>query len=602
MGLFSFLNSKPQQKTPVANETDEKTLAIEAFQDFIAPSAVETGTNEVQVNKRYARTLYIADYPSVLATGWLSPLINLNDTLDIALHIHPVDSGDILRDLTKRLARIKAQISDQREKGMVDSPALELADKEIENMRNLLQEGKERIFRLGVYLTLYADSLDKLRDLEGVVESIFANILIRHRVASLQQGKGFTSTLPIGRDELGLSKLMTTQSLSTGFPFVSADLTDDKGILYGINLDNNSLIIFDRFSLENANTIVMGKSGGGKSYMTKLEILRWLMFGVEVFIVDPENEYEYLAESVDGAYFKISLTSPNHINPFDLRDPGEGETVGQILQENIIDTVALLRLMLGGFSPEEDSLIDRAIGETYAARDIIPASPSLQGKAMPTLSDLQTVLDNLEGADSLAKRMEKFTRGRYAGFFNQQSNLDFNKILVVFNIRDMEEELRPIAMYVIINYVWKRVRRTVKKRLLFIDEAWWMLQYEDSAGFLLSVAKRARKYYLGITTITQDVSDFTKSAFGKPILANSSLQILFKQSPTSIEETQKVFGLTEAEKRFLLETPVGQGLFFAGTKHVTIQVEASYSENQIITSDPEELIKIHQAKEEMESG
>lgn len=597
MGLFSW--TKKLTQIPITDESTVKQRAITEFQDFIAPSAVEITSKELQINKRFARTLYVSDYPRFLSTGWLSPIINLNDTLDISIFLHPMDSGEILKDLTKRLARIKAEIMDRQEKGVVSSPLLEASEKEMEDMRSDLQEGKERIFRLGCYVTLYAESLEKLKDLEEIVEAIFTNTLVVIRTAALIQERGFNTTLPINSDELYITKLLATGALSTAFPFISADLTDDKGILYGINLDNNSLVIFDRFSLENANTVIIGKSGGGKSFSAKLEILRHLMFDTEVFIVDPENEYEYLAQTVDGSYFKISLASAHHINPFDLRTPEEGELPGQIIQENIIDLAAILRIMLGGFSAEEDALIDRALQETYSARDITPER-SFQGKAIPTLSDLQAVLDNITGAESLARRMEKFTRGRFSGFFNQQTNVELGKKLIVFNIRDMEEELRPAAIYIIVNYIWKEVRLKLKKRLLFIDEAWWLLQFEESAQFLLSIAKRARKYYLGVTTITQDVTDFTKSKFGEPILTNSSLQLLFKQSPTSIEETKRVFGLTDAEKNLLLETRVGQGLFFAGTKHVSIQVEASYSENQIITSDPEEILKIREAKKEME--
>lgn len=598
---MSLLPWKKQlhQASPLADESSLKQRAIEEFQNFIAPSAVEVTTNYIQMDKRFARTLYISDYPRYLAVGWLSSIINFNDSLDISLFIEPIDSGEILKDLTKRLTRLMAEESTKREKGIISSPLLEASIKEIEDMRNALQEGKERMFHFGCYITIYAETLETLKALEETMDALFTNMLVATRVASLIQEKGFTSTLPINSDELNITKLMNTGPLSTSFPFISADLTDDKGILYGINVDNNSLIIFDRFSLENANTVVIGKSGGGKSYASKLEILRSLMFGADVIIVDPENEYEYLAQAADGMYFKISLTSEHHINPFDLRSPEEGEDFGRIIQENIIDLAAILKIMLGGFSPEEDSLIDKALQDTYVSRDITPGG-GLAGKAIPTLSDLQSILDNMEGAKSIAQRLEKFTRGRFSGFFNQQTNIDLQKRLVVFNIRDMEEELRPAAIYIIVNYVWKQIRLELKKRLLFIDEAWWLLQYEESAQFLLSIAKRARKYYLGLTTITQDVTDFTKSRFGEPILSNSSLQLLFKQSPTTIEETKRVFGLTDAEKNFLLETHVGQGLFFAGTKHVTIQVEASYSENQIITSDPEEILKIKQAKKELE--
>ena len=572
--------------------------SAEYFQDFVAPSAIEITTNYIQINNRFARTIFISDYPRSLSDGWLAHLINLNETLDISIFIHPTNTGDILKNLTKNLTRIKAEILDKSEKGIISSPLLEASEREMEEMRVTLQEGRERFFRLGIYFTLYSESLEKLKELEEYIESVFNNILIKTRAAILQQEKGINSTFPLGIDELYITQPMNSSPLSSTFPFISADLTDNKGILYGINKINNSLIIFDRFSLENANTVVIGKSGGGKSYATKLEILRSLMFDTEIFIIDPENEYQYLAETVDGAYFKIALNSPHHINPFDLRKPLENETDSDIIRENIIEIVAILKIMLGGFTPEEDSIIDKALNNTYESRDITSES-GIKDKTPPTLTDLQSVLDDMEGGKSLAMRLEKFTKGRFSGFFNQQTNLAMERKLIVFNIRDMEEELRPIAMYIIINYIWKKIRLTMKKRLLFIDEAWWMLQHEESANFLLSIAKRCRKYYLGLTTITQDVTDFTKSKYGEPILTNSSLQMLFKQSPTTIDQTQKIFGLTDAEKNILLETNIGEGLFFAGTKHVLMQVEASYSENQIITSDPEEILKIQKMKNEM---
>lgn len=583
------------KNSPIIKTSETPT---EYFQDFVAPSAIEITTNYIQINNRFARTIFISDYPRSISDGWLAHLINLNETLDISIFIHPTNTGDILKNLTKNLTRIKAEISDKSEKGIISSPLLEASEREMEEMRVTLQEGRERFFRLGIYFTLYAESLEKLKELEEYIESVFNNILIKTRAAILQQEKGINSTLPLGTDELYITQPMNSSPLSSAFPFISADLTDNKGILYGINKINNSLIIFDRFSLENANTIVIGKSGGGKSYATKLEILRSLMFDTEIFIIDPENEYQYLAETVDGAYFKIALNSPHHINPFDLRAPLENETAKDIIRENVIEIVAVLKIMLGGFTPEEDSIIDRALNDTYASRDITPET-GIKDKTPPTLTDLQSVLDGMDGGESLAKRLEKFTKGRFSGFFNQQTNLSMERKLVVFNIRDMEEELRPIAMYIIINYIWKQIRLVMKKRLLFIDEAWWMLQHEESANFLLSIAKRCRKYYLGLTTITQDVTDFTKSKYGEPILTNSSLQMLFKQSPTTIDQTQKIFGLTDMEKNILLETNIGEGLFFAGTKHVLMQVEASYSENQIITSDPEEILKIQKAKEEL---
>jgi type IV secretory pathway VirB4 component len=431
------------------------------------------------------------------------------------------------------------------------------------------------------------------------VRSLFENYMVQVKIATLQQKQGFSSTLPLGQDELRITTQMNTAPLSTTFPFVSADLSSDKGVLYGINRHNNSLILFDRFSLENANVVVFGKSGGGKSYLAKLEILRSLMFGADVIAIDPENEYQYLAETVGGTFFRISLTSEHHLNPFDLPPPLTDEDPAQVLRQNIIDLVGIFKVMLGGVTPKEDALLDEAVTETYAARDITISTPEYWQKTPPRLQDLQEVLESIEGAEEMAAKFQKYTRGRFAGFFNQQSNVDINNFFVVFNIRDMEEQLRPTAMYIILNYIWKRIRRQLKKRLLFIDEAWWLMRHAESGEFLLSIAKRARKYYLGLTTITQDLNDFLKSPYGEPIITNSSLQILFKQSPATIDLVQHAFQLTEEEKLLLLQSTVGQGIFFAGLKHAAMEVVASYSEDQIITSDPEQLLKIEAAKKEL---
>jgi len=392
---------------------------------------------------------------------------------------------------------------------------------------------------------------------------------------------------------------MNSGTLCSIFPFVSFDLSSNEGILYGINRHNNSLILFDRFSLENANFVVFGKSGGGKSYATKLEILRSLMVGADVIIIDPENEYQHLAETVGGTYFRISLTSTSHINPFDLPPIIQGEeTPADALRSNILNLVGLLRIMLGGLTPEEDAIVDRALAETYAARDITPES-DFSKVSPPLMGDLQTVLEGMEGAESIAKRLERFTKGSYSGFLNQPTNVEVKAHLVVFNIRDLEDELRPIAMFIILRYIWNLIRSELKKRILAIDEAWVLMQHEDGASFLYGIAKRARKYYLGLTTITQDVNDFMKSSYGQPIIANSSLQLLLKQSPSTIDTIFNTFNLTQEEKYMLLEAEVGEGLFFAGLKHVAIKVVASYSEDQIITTDPQQILAIKKAKDEL---
>ncbi len=596
-----FGKNKKKKQDEEASPSEIKKQGLQALYEFVSPPAVDIQPNYIQIGKKLTRTLFVFTYPRYLETAWLSPIINLNRMQDIALFFNPTDTSTILKNLTKRLARIEAEIRERERQGLVRSPMLQTAREDIEELRDKLQQGKERFFMASLYVTIYADTEEALDDLETEIRSIFENQLVQVKIATLQQSQGFTSTRPLDWDKLTITNQMNTQPLSTTFPFVSADLSSDKGVLYGVNRHNNSLILFDRFSLENANVVTFGKSGGGKSYAAKLEILRSLMFGTDVIVIDPENEYQYLAETVGGTFFRISLTSQHHLNPFDLPKPQEDEDPHQVLRQNIIDLVGIFKVMLGGTTPKEDSLLDEAVTETYAARDITPDTPEYWKKTPPQLSDLQDVLDSLEGAENMSARFKKYTQGRFAGFFDQQSNVDIDNFFVVFNIRDMEEQLRPVAMYIILNYIWKRIRRKLKKRLLFIDEAWWLLRHKESGEFLLSLAKRARKYYLGLSTITQDINDFMKSEYGEPIITNSSLQMLFKQSPATIDIVQETFNLTEEEKQLLLQSSVGQSIFFAGLKHAAMEVVASYSEDQIITSDPEQLMKIKEAKQEIAS-
>lgn len=350
------------------------------------------------------------------------------------------------------------------------------------------------------------------------------------------------------------------------------------------------------------NEVFLAGQGGmfvHNSYAVKLEILRSLMVGVDIIILDPENEYEFLSDTVGGSYFKISLTAPYHINPFDLPVPREDERAEDVFRSNIINLVGLLRIMLGGLTPEEDAIIDTALTETYAAKDITPES-DFSKITPPLMSDLEEVLEGMEGTESLVRRLRKFTRGTYAGFFNQPTDISMENRFVVFGIRDMEEELRPMAMYIIMRYIWNAIRAELKKRILVIDEAWWLMRTEDGASFLFGLAKRARKYWLGLTTITQDVPDFMRSTYGQPIITNSALQLLMKTAPAAVDVVQKAFNLTEEEKLFLMEAAVGEGLFFAGSKHVLLGVQASYTEDQIITTAPEEVLKIRKAKKELE--
>jgi type IV secretory pathway VirB4 component len=510
--------------------------------------------------------------------------------LDVSIFVHPIEVALALKNLQRKLVQIESQISEKESKGLVRDPILETAYQDIEDLRDKLQQSRENLFDVGVYITIYADSVQDLAKLESEITSFLESRLVYSKSAAFQQIEGWTSTLPIGSDRLGIHTPLNTAPISSFFPFVSANLTSDSGILYGVNQINNTLIIFDRFSLENANLVMFAKSGAGKSYATKLEVLRHLMLGTDVLIIDPENEYENLASAVGGSFFKISLASEHHINPFDIPIIPSDEDPADVLKSHIANLTGMVKVMLGEISPIEDALLDRAISETYASRDIAPEKDFSKATA-PLLEDLETVLRGIEGGTTLADRMYKFTKGSYAGFTNQKTNIEIKNRLIVFSIRDLEEELRPVATYIILNYIWNLIRAEVKKRVLIIDEAWWMMKNRDSALFVFGLVKRARKYYLGITTITQDVEDFLNSEYGKPIITNSSLQILLKQSPATIDLVAKTFNLADGEKNFLVEAAVGQGLFIAGLQHAAVQIVASYLEDKVITTNPEQLLR-----------
>jgi conjugal transfer ATP-binding protein TraC len=581
-------------------EVSERIFEVETVRaiDIIAPSAIEVRPNYIKVGERYAKSFFIFSYPRYLSTGWLSPIINSDIPMDIAMFIHPVEGELILKQLRKRVTEVEAEIAEREEKGLIRDPALETAYRDLENLRDSLQTAQERMFKFGLYLTVYADTEKELRGIETTLRSILESRLIYIKPALYQQKQGFASTSPQASDQLAIHNSMNTGPLSSVFPFVSFDLSSNEGILYGINLHNSSLVLFNRFSLENANSVVFAKAGAGKSYSVKLEILRSLMLGVDVMVIDPENEYQFLSEAVGGSFFNISLASTSHINPFDLPTPREDEKPEDVLRSNIINLVGLLRIMLGGLTPEEDAIIDRALTETYAAKDITPETDPAGWQAKtPLMSDFEAVLEGMEGAESLVNRVRKFTKGTFAQFFNQPTNISMDKPFVAFGIRDLEDELRPMAMFIVMRYIWNKIRSRLKKRILVVDEAWWIMQSGDGASFLYGICKRARKYWLGVTTITQDVNDFMKSEYGQPIITNSSLQFLMKQSPATIEAVQKAFNLTDEEKYMLLEAAVGEGLFFAGQKHVAIRVVASYTEDQFITTAPEEVLKIKRARE-----
>lgn len=604
MALLDFLGKNKKGEAPSITPVLPKDIYAEGelkLADAIAPAALKVGARELELGEKVSRSFYTISYPRFLVDSWFTPIINLDKVFDVSIFIHPVETGSALRGFQKKVAEIESQISDREEKGLVRDPMLDTAYRDLEQLRDQLQQAEEHIFEVGLYITLYGNSKEDLDKIEGDVRGILDAKLVYTKPALFQQEQGFRSTLPLATDELMVTSKLNSSPLSSIFPFVSFDLTSDRGILYGINRHNASLILFDRFSLENYNSVVFAKSGSGKSYAVKLEILRSLMFGSDVIVIDPEREYENLASATGGRTFNISLSSEHHINPFDLPPVKEDEEPSDILRSNIINLVGLFRIMLGGLTPEEDAIIDRAITETYALKDIT-GDADFTGVEPPLLSDFENVLSGMEGSESLVIRLSKYTHGTWAGFINQPTNIDINKQFIVFSVRDMEDELKPVAMYIITHFIWNAVRHELKKRLLVIDEAWWMMKSEDTASFLYSVAKRGRKYYLGVATITQDVEDFLKSPYGRPILTNSSMQLLLKQSPTTINVLKETFNLTDEEKFLLLESGVGEGLFFAGLKHVAIKIVASYTEDQIITSDPSQLLQIKQEKARNDAG
>lgn len=570
-----------------------------SMKDILAPAALKVTPKDLYVGEKILRTLFVISYPRFLSQDWFTPVINLDKVFDVSIMIHPIETELVLRTFQKKVAEVQSQINERERKGFVRDPVLDVAYQDLEDLRDRLQQAQERLFDVGVYVTLYANDKQELDHIESELKSILDAKLVYLKPAIFQQAEGYRSVLPLMTDELEVHYKLNSAPLSSIFPFVSFDLTSDKGVLWGINRHNASLVLFDRFSMPNYNSVTFAVSGSGKSYTTKLEILRTLMFDADVIVIDPEQEYRFLAEATGGHYFSISLTGEHHINPFDLPAPRDDESPADVLRSNIIFLVGLFRIMLGGLTPEEDGIVDRAITETYALKDIT-ADTNFADVEPPLLSDFELILSGMEGTESLLQRLEKYTRGTWSGFLNQPTNVDITKRFTVFSVRNMEDELKPVAVYIITHHIWTAVRKELRKRLLVVDEAWWMMKSEDTASFLFGLAKRGRKYYLGISTITQDVNDFLRSPYGVPILTNSSIQLLLKQSPTTIDLVQQTFHLTDEEKFLLLESGVGEGLFFAGLKHVAIKIYASYTEDQIVSSDPAQLLAIQRGKEELE--
>jgi conjugal transfer ATP-binding protein TraC len=610
MAIFNRKTSVDPTAMAAAQQAQEQHEAdliyrqgVVTMRDLIAPPSLEIESGYIRLGKRYAKTVYVYGYPRQIFTGWLSPIINLDEVIDISLYVYPVESRVVLENLKRKVGQLEASYSINQEKGRVRDPGLEVAIQDAEELRDKLQVGEERFFRFGLYVTMYADSLDELTQVGRKIEGIFGQSLIYTKGASLQMEQGFNTTTPLASDQLIINRNMNTGALSTSFPFTSAELSRNEGVLYGLNRHNNGLVLFDRFSLENANMVVFAKSGAGKSFAIKLEALRSLMMGTEVIIIDPEDEYRTLADAVGGSYLRMSLASPTRINPFDLPRVFDQDEADNALQANIITLHGLLRLMMGGatvntstgatltapLTPAEDADVDVAIINTYA-RAGITKDPLTHSATPPTMNDLYNTLASMTGnGPALAQRLRKYTTGTFSGIFSEQSNVSLDNPFLVFNIRDLEDELRPVGMYIVLNYIWNKVKSDKRKRMLIVDEAWQLMKFDDSANFMFSLAKRARKYYLGLTTISQDVEDFLSNKMGRAVVANSSLQLLLKQAPSAVDIVADTFKLTDEEKNRLTQFPVGEGLFFAGLNHVVIRILASQTEAELISTDPKAL-------------
>ncbi len=601
----------PEQQKSFEQQTKQELITLEeekifrkgvvTIRDIIAPTAFAVKPNYVEVGNKFCRTLFVITYPRYISVGWFAPIINFTSELDISVYFYPVNTALVLKELRNKTGNLEAEIIAGQEKGAPRDPIKETALRDVEKLRDDLTQGIEHFFQVALYITLYADNLEDLNTYTDDIENILGSRLVMSKRVLYQSEQGFNSTLPLCHDELAITVNMNTSPAASSFPFVSSELTSDDGILYGINRHNNSLIIFDRFALQNGNMTVFATSGAGKSYAVKLEVLRSLMFGSDVIVIDPEKEYKHLSDAVFGTYINVSLSSESKINPFDLPRPMDKDvSTEDIIRNAVITLKGLVRLMLGKLDTKEDSIVDRALIETYAKKDITSETDLTTIIEVPTMYDFQEILSGMEGANDLAERLKKYTEGTFHGLFTGQTNVDMKNQLVIFSVRDLEDELRPIAIYSIVNYIWNVVRSELKKRILVIDEAWWLMTNEDSAKFIFALVKRCRKYYLGVTTITQDVNDFLTSPYGQAIVNNSALRLLLRQSPSAINNVQKTFLLTEGEKYLLLEGGVGEGIFFAGNNHAAIKVISSYTEDQIITSDPRQLLEIEQAKKEFE--
>lgn len=603
MSIFDNLNPfKKNESSKNTNNSAAEKAALELasgmidIQDAIAPGAVETDFNYIVIDGWFYRTLFVSGYPRFVGANWLNSVINYEHSLDISMFYYPIRSKDILDDLRRKITEFETQRNIDKESGKIPDAAIQAALEDAQSLQDQLVKGAEKFFQISFYITIPAQTLEELNYVTSDLMQTLATLLLIPKVASLQMEDAFLSCIPQGLDKLMITRNMDTTSIATTFPFTSSMLSSDEGIMYGINKLNNSLVIFDRFSMPNSNSVVFATSGSGKSYLVKLEALRYLVQGVEIIIIDPEAEYKNLCNTVGGNFITFSSRSQNKLNPFDLSLSVEENE--DVLDSKITILHALIKLMIGELSPTEDATLDRALTETYRIKGITKDPETQVRNEPPLMEDLYKILQGSNEADArlLTDKLERYVKGSLSGIFNSQSNISIDSKMTVFSVQDLEDVLKPLAFFLILDFIWTKIKKDLRKRILIVEEAWYLMQREDSAKFLYGLVKRARKYFLGVTCITQDVDDFLKTPQGLAVITNSSIIILLKQVDASIESVGKVFNLSEGEKRRLLSAGTGEGIFFAGRNHVWIQVKASDAEHKMITTNPEEILKAKDLK------
>ena len=571
--------SAPKRRRDRQREEQQKELNITFGEqdalDILSYSGLEENVDHLCIDGVYMRTLFISGYPFVASSDWMDSLIHFNHDIDISYHLYEVDARAALPKLNRKITELEStRRAMMREGRIVGSEITDPLESAID-LRDKIQRGQEKLFQMAIYICIRSETKEELDKTTKLLEANLSARLFYSKVARYQQLEALQSILPRGEDQLAQKRNLDSSSVALTFPFMSSELVQESGILYGVNKSNNSLVILDRFSLHNANSITFAQSGAGKSYTTKVEILRQLMQGTRVIVIDPEREYKRLAESVSGTYIKLSAKSKQKINPFDL-----ATTVHEIsdLFEHTQDLMDVIGLMAESLTAREKAAIDKAVLKIYKK------SKTKQ----PLLEDLYAELRKL-GQLKLCEKLEKYISGSLADVFNAQTNVKLDNRLVIFDIKDLPENLLQIMMLIISNFVKNQVMAKPEKRLLIIDEGWILLQHEESARFVAGLVRRARKYYLGVSIISQQANDFLKSEYGRAIASQSALRILMRQDTTTIKGVVNEFNLSEYEQSFLLTCERGDALLIADQNHVTVKVVAAEKEHPLITTNSAEL-------------